>query len=296
MNQSISHVEIHTQAPEGFNPQVHVSACYLEIDQKILLLQTGKQKLEPGKWGVPAGKVEAHEAPLDAAKRELFEETGIELETSTDLKHLTSLYIRKPDVDYVYHLFGVKLEQVPEVFLSDEHQGYHWASFQDLEVMPLMTAAKESLAVYRACLKKKRTGASLNAYLILRRGDEILFHLRQNTGYGDGMWALVAGHVEDGESATAALIREAREEIGIELNESQLKVVHVMHRKTNRFNVDVFFDCPVWEGVIENLEPEKCSSLAFYSLETLPSNRIEYNVAALQAVLKGEFYSEDGWE
>lgn len=58
------------------------------------------------------------------------------------------------------------------------------------------------------------------------------------------MWSLVAGHVENGESATAAMIRETYEEIGITLSPDQIKVVHVMHRQTNRLNVDIFSDCP----------------------------------------------------
>lgn len=142
---------------------------------------------------------------------------------------------------------------------------------------------------------KKRTGASVNAYLILKQDNRILLHLRKNTGYYDGLWSLVAGHVEDGESATDGMIREAYEEIGIKLVPDQIKVVHVMHRQTDRLNMDVFFDCPVWEGNVKNCEPDKCERLEFFSLENLPLNIIEYNVMALKAVLNGEFYSEQGW-
>ncbi len=142
----------------------------------------------------------------------------------------------------------------------------------------------------------KRSGASVNAYLILKQDDKVLFHLRKNTGYCDGMWSLVAGHVEDGESATDGMIREAREEIGIELSPAELKVVHVLHRKTNRLNVDIFFDCTSWQGIIQNQEPEKCEKLEFFSLQDLPSNIIEYNVACLMAISNGEFYSEQGWD
>lgn len=152
------------------------------------------------------------------------------------------------------------------------------------------------LALSKMPVIKKRSGASVNAYLILKQDDKVLFHLRKNTGYCDGMWSLIAGHVEDGESATAAMIREVREEIGIELSPSQIKVVHVMHRQTNRLNVDVFFDCPSWQGAIKNCEPEKCERLEFFSMEALPENVVEYNVTALNNILNREFYSEQGWE
>lgn len=122
-----------------------------------------------------------------------------------------------------------------------------------------------------------------------------MLQLRQNTGYCDGMWSFVAGHVEDGEPATTGMIREAYEEIGIQLIPSQIKVVHVMHRKTTRLNVDIFFDCQSWCGEIQNKEPEKCAGLEFFSLDELPSSMIDYNAVALKSIQRGEFYSEYGW-
>ena len=143
---------------------------------------------------------------------------------------------------------------------------------------------------------KKRQGASVNAYLILKQNNQVLLQLRKNTGYCDGMWSLVAGHVEDGESATKGMIREAQEEIGIEIIPSNLQVVHIMHRKTNRLNVDVFFNCQSWQGTPQNLEPHKCETLEFFSLENLPSNMIEYHKIALHHIANRNFYSELGWD
>lgn len=147
----------------------------------------------------------------------------------------------------------------------------------------------------RALAAKKRIGASVNAYLILKQEDKILLHLRKNTGYCDGMWSLIAGHVEDGESAAEGMCREAHEEIGIQIEPQKLKAVHVMHRKTNRLNVDIFFECASWEGSIINCEPDKCERIAFFPMDALPLNVVDYNVTALKAILEGNFYSECGW-
>ncbi len=134
------------------------------------------------------------------------------------------------------------------------------------------------------------------AYLILRQKNDVLLLLRKNTGFCDGQYGLVSGHVEDGEPATVGMIREAKEEAGIEILTSQLKVVHVSHRYSNRQNLDIFFECTSWKGEIENQEPDKCAALEFFSLTNLPANTIPYVARILQAAANGICYSEEGWE
>lgn len=155
MKKSSSGLEVHEIAPAGFTPQVQVAACYLEINNKLLLLQRAPGKLEPGKWGVPAGKLENNETPENAAKRELLEETGISFENPSRIQRLKSLYIRKPEVDYVYHVFKVQLDQTPKIHLSDEHQSYTWATSKDIEKIALMDGAREALQHYQAMVVKK---------------------------------------------------------------------------------------------------------------------------------------------
>lgn len=57
----------------------------------------------------------------------------------------------------------------------------------------------------------------VDAMLILVRGGEVLPAERQGTGYADGRWNVTSGHLEQGETIAQAVIREAREEIGITL-------------------------------------------------------------------------------
>ncbi len=135
----------------------------------------------------------------------------------------------------------------------------------------------------------------LSVYLILEREGRILLGLRHNTGYMDGYWALPAGHAEDGERARQSMIREAKEEIGIDINEDDLEVVHIMHRNSNRENLDIFMRLPKYEGEIENMEPEKCKELRFFPRDSLPENIVEYAKYAIELSEKEEIYSEYDW-
>lgn len=143
-------------------------------------------------------------------------------------------------------------------------------------------------------IAKKRLTAAINGYLILRREDKVLLLLRKNTGYLDGHWCLPAGHIEQCEGATEGMVREAEEEIGVKMQPQDLRVVHIMHRTSNRINIDIFFECLKWKGEIENREPHKCESLSFFPLSSLPSQLLDYNRFVLNSVDK-QFYSEWGF-
>ncbi|MEV5837641.1 NUDIX domain-containing protein [Nocardia sp. NPDC052112] len=75
-----------------------------------------------------------------------------------------------------------------------------------------MTDTTTALAQVAKPQRHKVTG---DVHLLLRRGSEVLFGQRRNTGFEDGAWHLPSGHLEADESVVDALIREAREEIGV---------------------------------------------------------------------------------
>lgn len=118
--------------------------------------------------------------------------------------------------------------------------------------------------------------------MILRRDNEALLQLRQNTGYMDGYWATAAaGHVEDGESVLDAAVREAHEEIGVTVVVSDLIPVCTMHRtqpSPGPFaeRVDFFFQCFTWQGEPRVSEPDKAADLRWFDLGGLPSRVVAH--------------------
>lgn len=133
-------------------------------------------------------------------------------------------------------------------------------------------------------------------HLFLLRDDQILLLRRFNTGYEDGNYSVVAGHLDGGEPVKTAMIREAREEVGIELSEETLEVVQVMHRLTDHERIDFFLQATQWRGDIQNLEPHKCDDLAWYPLNHLPLNTIPYIRRAINNYHQKHWFDTYGWK
>lgn len=134
------------------------------------------------------------------------------------------------------------------------------------------------------------------SHLFLVRDGNILLLQRQNTGYEDGNYSVPAGHKDADETVTQAMIREAKEEAGIIVRPQDLKVVHVMNRKSDHEEIDFFLYANQWEGEPKNMEPEKCGDLSWFPLAELPENVILYIRAAISSWQQGIYYSEFGYD
>ncbi|MBA4319541.1 MAG: NUDIX hydrolase [Flavobacterium sp.] len=148
-------------------------------------------------------------------------------------------------------------------------------------------------------MEKERHKIVPASYLVLIKDNKILLQRRFNTGYEDGKYSMIAGHVDKGETFIQCIVREVKEEAGISLNPENLKVVHLMHRNSgteeNNERVDVFLIAEKWDGEIENKEPHKCDDLSWFDLDNLPSNIIPYIKQAIDCIKNKVFYSEHGW-
>ncbi len=142
-------VMLYLDPPKDFRPVVEVSACYLMVNTELLLLKRAYDR-EGGLFGVPAGKINPGESPLNCVIRELFEETGL-LFPSDYFRCLGKRFIRKPSIDYVYHMFTLEIRSKPELIINDEHLEYVWSTPQNALNLPLMAGAKQALSAAGIC-------------------------------------------------------------------------------------------------------------------------------------------------
>lgn len=137
---------------------------------------------------------------------------------------------------------------------------------------------------------------SVAVFVVLRRGDGVCLLRRIGTGWMDGQFSLPAGTLEPHETIRGAAVREAREEVGIELDPAALRHVHLLHGRTAGNDwTGHFFIATHWTGEPRICEPDKHGELCWAPMSELPDLVIPYVRQALDAVAQGQTYSEYGW-
>ena len=142
-------------------------------------------------------------------------------------------------------------------------------------------------------IERFRLVAAVHIFLV--RDGQVLLLRRFNTGYEDGNYSVVAGHLDGGEGVKAAAIREAQEEVGVHIAPQDLQVVGVMHRISNDERVDFFLVATHWSGEITNREPDRCDRLDWFDVHDLPENVIPYVRRAFNNYRRGEWFDSFGW-
>ena len=144
-------------------------------------------------------------------------------------------------------------------------------------------------------MKEERYKFICAVYLLLIKENQILLLKRANTGYEDGKYSLVAGHMDGNETIKQAMMREAREEAGIIIYEEDIEIATFLHRKTDPERFDFFLQCKKWNGEVENKEPDKCSELNWYDINNLPNNIIPCVKKAIENYQNNIMFDNFGW-
>lgn len=100
----------------------------LEKDGKYLLVQEAQEKCY-GKWNLPAGHLDPNETIIEAAKREIKEESGLDVE----LTGVCQIGNRKPEDDvFVSVIFSTKVLGGDIKFDPNEILDVKWFSYEEL--------------------------------------------------------------------------------------------------------------------------------------------------------------------
>ena len=145
-------------------------------------------------------------------------------------------------------------------------------------------------------MKKDREKFLCAIYILIRNDkNEVLLQRRQGTKLWPGFLALPAGHVDEGENVYEAFVREAKEELGIEVSKKDIINTFVTNRKNKSLSsyFDVYFEINHYKGDIKIMEPNKCKELVWFNINNLPFDMIDFEKRAIENYLNNIFFDCD---
>lgn len=133
-------------------------------------------------------------------------------------------------------------------------------------------------------------------YLLPIKDDKVLLSKRFNTGWMDGKYSLISGHIDGNETVFEAMVREAWEEAGLKIDPKDLIPATVIHRKSDVEYIDFFFVIKKWQGTPVIKEPNKCDDLSWYALNNLPNNLLPFITEAINNYQNKTAFFASGWD
>jgi 8-oxo-dGTP diphosphatase len=137
----------------------------------------------------------------------------------------------------------------------------------------------------------ERYKVAVAVYALLRRGERLLLLRRAGSGFHDGELSLPAGHVDEGEDALTAVVREVAEELLLVVEPDACTLALTGHSAPERPGddayVDLFFTVDHWSGEPQIGEPDKGDELVWADPQDLPADVIPYVAEAVRTITGG---------
>jgi 8-oxo-dGTP diphosphatase len=139
---------------QRFNVLVGAAAVY--DDLLLLLKRSERETFLPKAWGIPAGQVQFREDPVDASRRELFEETGLRGKVINLIGYSRFQSERnRVQLDNLQLNFLITASSCDVKLDPLSHCDFRWISLDDLENRLLDDFTKKIAVLARECYKQR---------------------------------------------------------------------------------------------------------------------------------------------
>lgn len=119
---------------------------------------------------------------------------------------------------------------------------------------------------------KDYIGVGVGAFIMNPHGHVFLMKRGPGCKNEVGAWIIPGGSVHYGETLRQAVIREVREELGVEIEiDGQLPAYDHMIPNEGQHWVTNVFPAHIVSGIPQIKEPEKCTEVGWFPLDNLPS-------------------------
>ncbi|MFI6493752.1 methyltransferase, FxLD system [Streptomyces sp. NPDC050564] len=300
-------------------PVVPGTAALLTDDQEryLLHLRSANRPIwRPGQWALLGGNTEKGEHPDEAIVRELAEKIGLPIPDLTGFATLDTLDAGGSLKDRVRVYQGTLNMPAHEIELREGIQ-LRWTRIEETAEMTMDPGTAAVLQAHQDAAHSSpspdsplptvevrepsdhRSRTIVGAHLVLIRNGAVLLGKRHpSSAFAPSTWHLPAGHREDTEATISCMVREAKEETGLDIAEGDLSLVHVidlLDPDSPIPRVQFFFSPSQWEGEPIVREPEHCTEWRWWPLDALPEPIVEYTRTALEAISHGTLYTAMGW-
>jgi 8-oxo-dGTP diphosphatase len=238
-----------------------------------------------GHYQLPGGRIDTGEALLDGLRREVLEETGIELEVGQPLLAGEWRPVIKGVPHQIIGTFFACKTTATDVRLSEEHDDALWIDPAERAKYDIVSPDDAAIDAYVKQFAKPLAGVGL---LIIKDGKVLLGKRKGSIGAGE--YGLVGGHVEYGETLEQAVLRELSEECGIEVQNVRMLCVSDLLNYPPKHYVDIGFVADWKAGEPKVLEPDKREGWEWVDLGSIPENVFGTTREYIEAYRGGKTY------
>lgn len=232
---------------------------------------------QPGTYGIAGGKLDGDEEYADALQREI----GEELEFDIRMAHLEELdkYV---DRNFTYITYLGIVEDEFEPVLDWENSDFVWVKLDNLPSplhfglkaalsKPAVMTKLKNLSKKKKIKEEKDNKKKAAGCIFVSKNGKIGLGLRSENGAYPNTWGVIGGMVESGETVKEGVVREAKEEAGIELSED--KLVFLLTTEDEKNLEYTHFIYPVDKEFKPKLNNEH-DDFKWFTLENIPENTI----------------------
>jgi len=131
------------------NKKLHIVAVtgLVEKNGKFLIIKRREDEIAyPGMWTVPGGKVEVPDSCYETLKREIKEETGVEIQD--EIKFVREYGFTRPDG---YHVIGLTFAcrwKSGKIKLSKDFTDFAWVTAKEAENYELIPGILQEIQIF----------------------------------------------------------------------------------------------------------------------------------------------------
>lgn len=253
---------------------VAVTAVIKNKNKVLIVKRNSNEVAHPGKWAFPGGKVEKGETIIDALKREVLEEVGLEIDDWK--KYLKDFTFVRPDGHNVIGAsFLVKTKTFDVQLDRRALEDSAWVGLGELDNYEFIGYMKEEAKL--ALKEDKKVGAGFGVMLL--KDGKVLLGKRHDDAekadsslHGEGTWTMPGGKLHFGENFEDGAYREVLEETGIKVDKNNLRLISLTNDIVSDAHfVTAGFLCYYFDGEPQVMEPDEITEWQWFSFDKLPA-------------------------